>query len=247
MTRNAAMLADAQRVRHAIGKAWRSASEWVFPVRPVKSYSQQGEDLILSHLLSVAGITKPFYVDIGSNDPVILSNTYLFYRSGGQGVCVEPNTRYNARYRRYRPRDTLLNVGVTTEATTSLPYYEMDWPEFNTFDKKQAEAVQSRYGDRNAIRRVASLPLLNVNELLNDYVRRPVDVLSLDVEGLDARILAAIDFTRWSPTFICVEHSELTQSSDQPAAESIEALLCTNGYVLEAYNSINGIYRLATS
>jgi len=212
----------------------------------LKSYAQQGEDLILSHLLSVEGITKPFYVDIGSNDPVVLSNTYFFYRPGGQGVCVEPNTRYNARYRRYRPRDTLLNVGVTTGASTSLPYYEMDWPEFNTFDKKQAEAVQSRYGDRNAIRRVTSLPLVNVNDLLDKHVRRPVDVLSLDVEGLDARILAAIDFTRWSPTFICVEHSQLTQTPDQPASVSIQALLCTRGYVLEAHNSINGIYRRQT-
>ena len=56
-----------------------------------KSYAQCAEDLIIRFAFDQMGIRKPVYLDIGAHDPIFLSNTYLFYKKGSRGVCVEPN------------------------------------------------------------------------------------------------------------------------------------------------------------
>ncbi|MGB5027475.1 MAG: hypothetical protein WBO38_03165, partial [Chitinophagaceae bacterium] len=40
-----------------------------------RSYSQSGEDIIVSYLFERMGIKKPTYLDIGANHPIALSNT----------------------------------------------------------------------------------------------------------------------------------------------------------------------------
>src|SRR5687767_14108710 len=76
------------------------------------SYAQCGEDLIVDYVFTALGVQGPTYLDIGANDPVSLSNTYLFYRRRCAGVCVEPNPPLCEAFRRKRPRDHCLNVGV---------------------------------------------------------------------------------------------------------------------------------------
>ena len=56
-----------------------------------RSYSQSGEDIIISDLFHRLQIVNPSYLDIGANDPIALSNTYRLYTRGSRGVCVEPN------------------------------------------------------------------------------------------------------------------------------------------------------------
>ena len=49
----------------------------------VKSYSQEGEDIILRNLF---GNRKDgFYVDVGAHHPMRFSNTYFFYKLGWNG------------------------------------------------------------------------------------------------------------------------------------------------------------------
>ena len=43
------------------------------------SFSQLGEDIVLQHIFNnVIKISKGFYIDIGCNHPVFISNTFLF-------------------------------------------------------------------------------------------------------------------------------------------------------------------------
>lgn len=44
------------------------------------SYSQHGQDLIISNLFKDVGIG--IYVDVGAGDPINLSNTYLLDLNG---------------------------------------------------------------------------------------------------------------------------------------------------------------------
>lgn len=53
------------------------------------SYSQAGEDAIISFLFADKKITKITYLDIGTNMPDQCNNTYLFYRRRAWGVCNE--------------------------------------------------------------------------------------------------------------------------------------------------------------
>src|SRR5215470_302661 len=60
-------------------------------IRDPITYSQFGEDLIISDLFNKLSIDRVSYLDIGANNPSFVSNTYLFYERGFRGVLVEPN------------------------------------------------------------------------------------------------------------------------------------------------------------
>ena len=74
------------------------------------SYSQYGEDLVLDAVMGCA--SKGFFVDIGANDPISLSNTKRFSLRGWTGINVEPNPLSLARIVKDRPHDINLNCGV---------------------------------------------------------------------------------------------------------------------------------------
>ena len=58
------------------------------PLVPL-SYSQAGEDAVLRFLFADKKIDQISYLDIGANIPDHYNNTYLFYKNGSRGVCVE--------------------------------------------------------------------------------------------------------------------------------------------------------------
>src|SRR5262245_33383940 len=90
----------------------------------VLSYSQSGEDLIVSFLFQYTlGISKPTYIDIGAAHPTRFNNTYLFYRRGASGVLVEPNVTLIPALTSTRPRDTVLNVGIGVTDQDEANYY----------------------------------------------------------------------------------------------------------------------------
>ncbi|MDD3051752.1 MAG: SAM-dependent methyltransferase, partial [Candidatus Cloacimonetes bacterium] len=48
-----------------------------------KSYSQEGEDIILNRIFE--NQNRGFYVDVGANPPKRFSHTYLIYKKGWTG------------------------------------------------------------------------------------------------------------------------------------------------------------------
>src|ERR1700685_2031747 len=78
------------------------------------SYSQAGEDAVLRFLGADKKVSRVSYLDVGTKGPVFGNNTSLFYRSGSSGVCVEADRTLIPEIARIRPRDKVLNVGVST-------------------------------------------------------------------------------------------------------------------------------------
>lgn len=103
------------------------------------SYSQTGEDLIVESVFTALGIPRPSYLDIGAHDPVYLSNTYIFYRKGCRGVCVEADTALHRKIARKRPGDVCLNIGIGASGEGTAPFYIMSSPTLNTFSREEAE------------------------------------------------------------------------------------------------------------
>jgi len=51
-------------------------------------YAMEGEDIILRSLLRKK-TGEGSYFDIGSSEPILNSNTYLFYKRGWRGIAVD--------------------------------------------------------------------------------------------------------------------------------------------------------------
>lgn len=170
-----------------------------------RTYAQHGDDLIALCLFHGMGIHKPSYLDIGAHHPFNISNTALFYQRGGRGVNVEPNPNLYANFLVHRPEDTNVNVGVSDFAGRLSFYMIDDYSGRNSFDKVAVETFCAEY-PQFCVQKVVDIEVLTGNDIVSKYCGGIFpDFLSVDVEGLDERIIKSLDFTQSRPKVICVE------------------------------------------
>jgi len=166
-----------------------------------RSYAQEGEDLVLRRLFD--GTDVGFYVEVGCHHPFRFSNTYLFYKRGWQGICIDPLPGTARAFGRWRPRDITLELGVSAQPST-LTYFMFDEPAVNTFDAAAAQRVLGTYRLLEQ-RPVPTEPLARILEKnLPSSVSR-IDFFSIDVEGLDLEVLRSNDWTRFAPRAVIAE------------------------------------------
>jgi FkbM family methyltransferase len=210
-----------------------------FPEKKI-SYAQSGEDLIVKCIFESLRTLKPSYLDIGAHDPKLLSNTFLFYKLGAHGVCVEPDPTIFSKLKRARPRDVCLNVGVGTDPAETADFYVMTARTLNTFSKEVAERYQS-YGTFK-IERVIPIPILSVNEIIRRYCKTPPQLISIDVEGLELPILRSLDFENMRPAVLCIETLTYTEDKTEHKLEDTIDFVRGQGYFLYADTYINSIF-----
>lgn len=196
-----------RRTRRTISAAYRRYAGPLAYAR--RSYSQEGEDLLLERLFSNGA--PGVYVDVGAHHPFRFSNTYLFYRRGWRGVNIDANPGSMKPFRRWRSRDVNLEIGISEEPGT-LPYHAFEEPAFNTFD-----------ADLAAQRRDAGHPYLGGRVVecrsLSDVIQRHPflhgvanSFLTVDVEGLDLAVLRSSDWARFRPSFVLAELLDVAMS-----------------------------------
>jgi FkbM family methyltransferase len=204
------------------------------------SFSQQGEDIVLFHVLhELLKIVAPTYLDVGAAYPVRGNNTYLLYTTGARGVLVEPNPALAAQLRRHRPGDTVIEAGIGVADTAEADYYEIKGnPMLNTFSAEQVARLQ-RSKTESVVERVVKMPLLNINRVILEHWGRAPDLLSTDVEGLDDVILRTLDLSRLRPGAICAEAIPMMKSG-RPSG--MTRYLASQGYVPRGGSMYNTIY-----
>ncbi len=188
------------------------------------SYSQYGEDRIIDSLLKYK--KKITYIDLGGYHPTRLSNTYRFYKRGGNGVIVEPNPTARPLFSKLRPRDKYLAIGVGDE-DGSLVYYQYLILALNTFSEQQVIINQK---DGHKVTKMTEVKIVDVRKIQKEVGNIKIDLLSLDIEGWDRKIL---ERWNWSmkPELICVENN-------------VDDILVSQGYVARNKTAHNTIYQL---
>jgi FkbM family methyltransferase len=204
--------------------AWRALKPYLMDVDAVKSYSQEGEDMILRRIFS--GRQTGFYVDVGAHHPRRFSNTYYFYKLGWSGINIDATPGSMTLFRRWRPRDINLELAVGSE-NTELVLFLFNEPALNTFD---AALARSRDQGPYRIVREQKIPVQPLAAVLEAYLptHRPIDFLSVDVEGMDLNVLQSNDWERFRPECVLVEcfGANLLDLVHEPANQ----FLCERGY-----------------
>jgi hypothetical protein len=131
----------------------------------------------------------------------------LLYRIGGSGVLIEPEAGNANMLRRLRPRDTTIEAGVAFDDRRKATFYEFGNSAFNTFDERRArEMDEKERAWLGPILRSREVPLIPVNEIFErHFTTEACHFMSVDAEGVDEMILAALDFSRFAPWIICIE------------------------------------------
>jgi FkbM family methyltransferase len=204
------------------------------------TYSQAGEDGVLSFLFADRKQSKIRYLDIGTNMPDYCNNTYRFYLYGQRGVCVEANPALIPAILEVRPEDKVLNAGVSTDKSKEADFYIFEVDANSTFDKAEAEkrASTGTYRIVNTVK----VPLVHINDLIKDNFSTYPDLLNIDIEGLDLDVLRSLDFRKYPIPVICVETCTYSENHVRPKDASIADFMMSMGYEIYADTYINTIF-----
>lgn len=168
----------------------------------VKSYAQEGEDMILRRIFE--GQSSGFFVDVGAHHPWRFSNTHFFYKLGWSGINIEPNPEAIGAFNSARKRDINLQFGVSDNVGT-LTYYQFDESALNTFDY---EVVKSRLA-KTPYKLMASsqISVKRLDVILSEYLPKniSIDFMTIDVEGFDFAVLKSNNWELYKPKCVLVE------------------------------------------
>jgi len=167
-------------------------------------YSQHGEDLAIKRYFK--NKKNGSYIDIGAFDPIKYSNTYLFYQQGWSGLNVEPNPDVFDRFLDIRNKDINVNCAVS-KSNENLSYYQFNHGAVNTFVKKNSEVWAAKQGFQ--IKNILEIKAHPLHELLDKHwtMSRPIDFMSVDVEGMDLEGLESNDWNSYRPELLIVEEN----------------------------------------
>ena len=160
----------------------------------LKSYSQEGEDMILRRLFETQ--RTGFYIDVGAHHPKRYSNTYFFYKRGWRGINIDAMPGCMKLFNKLRPRDINIEKPVS-DKTEALKYYIFNEPALNGFSKELSEMRDNQtefYIKSSQEIKTSTLEDILDNNLSKDQV---IDFLSIDVEGLDFKVLKSNNFKRY--------------------------------------------------
>ncbi|MFN8346809.1 MAG: FkbM family methyltransferase [Spirosomataceae bacterium] len=203
------------------------------------NFSATGEDTIIAYLFQSVGIARPSYLDIGAGSPIFGNNTYLFYKQGSKGVCVEANPILCKDLKKVRRRDVCLNYAVSTQDQPAVNFYVFNEKGISTLSKEEAD-LRERSGHFK-VEKTIQIPSRTINHIIAAHFSDFPDYLSLDIEGMDLEVLKSLDFTRFPIPAICVETVNYAENHRRTKNGAIVQYLEENGYFLYADTFINSI------
>jgi FkbM family methyltransferase len=164
-------------------------------------YSQNNEqDIILQYF----GSRKGFFLDIGANDGITLSNTYALQLQDWKGVLIEPSEEaFNRIKVRYGVQK--FNVAIGTE-DGHCTFHEMG-NHLNAGDVSLLSTIKKtelkRWPGVEFKERMTEV--WTYKTLLKHSPLKFFDFISIDAEGVDYEILEQIDLKYTD--MVCIEHN----------------------------------------
>jgi FkbM family methyltransferase len=199
------------------------------------AYGQNSEDVVLRRALEE--VDDGFYVEVGANDPTETSISRAFYDAGWRGIAIEPVEELADRFRRERPRDSVVQAAATATdveavtlhviADTGLSTLVADISDEHATAGYEAQPVQVRGRRLDSILAEADVP-------------GDIHFMVIDTEGTEADVLAGLDLTRWRPWVLVVEATHPRTTT--PSHEAWEPGLLAAGYELCLFDGLSRFY-----
>jgi FkbM family methyltransferase len=221
-------------MKHKIFSFFLALAKVLFsPRQSKKSYSQFGEDCALFQVLGGRKMSKGFYVDVGCHHPRKGSNTYFLYKKGWRGVLVDLELSKIYACKILRPSDTVVLAAVSDKEE-----------EVEVFSPRQFSVMTSIQNNNKSDNRViAKMITKTLTSVLDStkYKNKEIDLLSVDVEGVDFQVLKGLDFLKYNPKVVVVE--TWVDDIDGILQGDINCFLYNKGYRLTNWVGLSLIYQ----
>jgi FkbM family methyltransferase len=200
------------------------------------SFSQFGEDLLIKVLFYYKS-DPGFYVDIGAHHPRKYSNTHLLRHRGWRGINVDGDRNLIAVFEQERPGDINL-VAFVSDRVEEVTFHRFTESTVNTISDIQA-AEYARHWSEASTETVTTRTL---KEILDTHLPRGqfIDLLSIDVEGVDLKVLTGNDWARYRPQAVVVEAEGLDLS--RPQSDPIVQYMNSVGYRLCGFIHVSAFF-----
>ena len=164
-----------------------------------KSYSMDGEDLFISDYFKIR--ERGFYIDVGCYHPIHRNNTFLLHKKGWNGINIDIHKFSIDLFNYLRPNDFNYNLAVSNKNQVLDMYFQKQLSQLSTIEEEQAKKVfqgNIKKSKINAVTLDSILEEINVDNL-------KIDLLDIDVEGADFKVLEGFSIEKYKPELICVE------------------------------------------
>lgn len=207
------------------------------------SYSQFGEDINIDTLVNKNDNSKNgFYIDVGCNNPIKLSNTFNLYLKGWNGIVIDANKDLIQYYKKVRKNDIHVCSAVSNDFREII-FYKSKADAVSTIDKETylERKGQWKYDDSDFEKFNTRTLTSILDESMPDRTKE-IDLLCVDVEGQDYEVLMGLDFNKYKPKCIIVEI--FSDSIDGVYKTNVYKLLDSLGYEMLWYYVHNAFFRI---
>jgi FkbM family methyltransferase len=169
------------------------------------NFSQGNEEEILNKIFS--NKIKGFYVDIGCYHPRRFSNTALLYNKGWNGINIDANAKNLKLFNFFRKRDNNINA-LISDRSENLNYYYFNDSALNGVLSQSKVNSLTDLGWK--VIQVKNLVTIRLDDLLTFYEvpNNKIDLLDIDVEGHDLKVLKSINLNFYDVKVILIEIGE---------------------------------------
>ena len=148
------------------------------------------------------------FLDVGAFEPIQISNSFHFEKNGWDVFCFEANTDGIPLLQKHRKN--VFNYAIYDEDKDSVEFNIVTsngWTAgFSAVEVSQEIANIFDY-EIKEIKKI-TVPQKTLNTILSQEINliRPIDILKIDVEGGELKVLSGIDLDKYKPTIILLEN-----------------------------------------
>jgi FkbM family methyltransferase len=199
------------------------------------AYGQNAEDVVLHRALK--DIDRGFYIEVGANDPTVLSISRAFYDAGWRGVAIEPLPDVARQFREARPRDIVVQAAVTAADTDEVSLHAIEGTGLSTLDS----TISGRHAAAGYEAREVRVPARTLTSVLEEHgITEDIHFMVVDTEGTEADVLASLDLTRFRPWILVIEATEPLTTT--PSHQAWEPRVLEAGYEFCLFDGISRFY-----
>lgn len=194
-----------------------------------ESYSQFGQDAFILNMTLMSKIREGIFLDIGANLPINLSNSYLYEKKGWKGYAFEPIRELAEKWKDLR----------------TTPCYNMaigdkdEMVEFTECESHEWSGIGLQNESGVGVTHTYQVKQQKLSTFLENQKINHIDVVFIDVEGYEMKVLEGIDFNNVSITCFCVENN---RESDYKFNQQLRNFLINKGYRLVARLTIDDVF-----
>ena len=202
-----------------------------------RTYSQFNEDTFLKEYFK--NKKKGFFIDIGCHHPFKANNTFLLYKSGWSGINIDLNKISIDLFNFARPRD----INICTAISDKEGIIEYYLPNNNplsseiTINKNFSKILKDLHGNEYQTLATKSVTWQSIESQYSSLLKS-IDILKIDIEGSDLKVLKTIDLNKLDPNLLMIEASNL----DVSERSKIISYLKQNNYKILYDNKVNVIF-----